>query len=819
MVSPIAGTQSPRPISKVRTNFIAVEKDGRIGLQNPSRESSVAGSTRKPSGDPETPSLSRSTSYDRPAASPDDKKGVTPSKTSLKEQPIPECPGVKSPSKMTTDLLPGQAANSQQEAPPINPDNNIDVEEPNTRMVVGGPTDVSAVTGNGSILPSGGFGEGLNGTGGGKEKKSTEAVKPNPPSKATPSKSAAPKPVTASKTTSKSTTTTPSKPLKSPTTAAAPKPTNKASEKPGIHVAHTTRTSAPQESTSTIKPATSSTVTSAKPAAKRPPPLEASPKSTGFVKPKPKSPTRPVKLPPSLTTHTAASATKFNVRRESHGSSEGRSNSRASLSGATSKTAPTTTTEKGLTRKTSTISRAGRPSIGPPPKQPPKDQPTAKKESKVDEGFLARMMRPTQASAQKTAEKAPTTPPKKTSAAPTTKKTSAPVEKRTTAPAATKPSAAVANKKHTAHVTKKADAPVAKKVAATVESKVVEPVKKAVAQTAQAVSNATTSAAKPEHKEAAVHDKRVNKTGVADKSSGEKAAAHTQPKDSKPSTTAAESPAKVVAPVVEQAATAEEIVAAASKTEGHVPLPKDVDLPSPKEASTIGDIAPVVEQLDSADLAIEAAKVADGDYTIPDHPLKPVVKGTPTTVKDVAPVVEQLESAEEAIQAAKAVDMSANLSIEPEAGKAPKETETSPVDFPAPQEASSIKDIAPVVEQLDSAEEAIEAAKVADGDYSLPEQPVKPVITGAPSLKEVAPVVEQIDSAEEAIKIAKEADGETSLPTELSAPGDIINQDARKQNGAPSEVPLAEGGHEEVGKPAQSALADIESAMNSEIGV
>lgn len=43
-----------------------------------------------------------------------------------------------------------------------------------------------------------------------------------------------------------------------------------------------------------------------------------------------------------------------------------------------------------------------------------KDHPVPKREAKVDEGFLARMMRPTQASASKVAEKAPTTPPRKT---------------------------------------------------------------------------------------------------------------------------------------------------------------------------------------------------------------------------------------------------------------------------------------------------------------------------------------------------------------------------------------------------------------------
>lgn len=41
-----------------------------------------------------------------------------------------------------------------------------------------------------------------------------------------------------------------------------------------------------------------------------------------------------------------------------------------------------------------------------------------KKDAKVDEGFLARMMRPTQASASKKNEKVPVTPPRRAAAAP-----------------------------------------------------------------------------------------------------------------------------------------------------------------------------------------------------------------------------------------------------------------------------------------------------------------------------------------------------------------------------------------------------------------
>lgn len=73
-----------------------------------------------------------------------------------------------------------------------------------------------------------------------------------------------------------------------------------------------------------------------------------------------------------------------------------------------------TTTAKTLKHKPS-IANVGRPrpSLGPPPKPATKDQTSAKKESHVDESFLARMMRPTQSSAKKASEKVPVSPPRK----------------------------------------------------------------------------------------------------------------------------------------------------------------------------------------------------------------------------------------------------------------------------------------------------------------------------------------------------------------------------------------------------------------------
>ena len=155
-------------------------------------------------------------------------------------------------------------------------------------------------------------------------------------------------------------------------------------------------------------------------ATKRPAPIKPNQEhNNGFIKPKPKSPTKPVSLPSSLMAPTASSVSKGAAARASSSrqpagglqapATTHRSSSRASMS-----TVDTTTT-RTVRRKPSTVNQSrpqSRPSIGPPPKKTTPASATAKKEAPVDEGFLARMMRPTQASSSKTNEKTPATPPK-----------------------------------------------------------------------------------------------------------------------------------------------------------------------------------------------------------------------------------------------------------------------------------------------------------------------------------------------------------------------------------------------------------------------
>jgi hypothetical protein len=156
--------------------------------------------------------------------------------------------------------------------------------------------------------------------------------------------------------------------------------------------------------------------------------IQPSPPQTGFVKPRPKSPTRPIKLPASLTAHTASSGSKT-------ATAPPQTSSRQSLSRASGNIQPTnslqahhavsrspsrasTTGKATLDRKPSTLKPGhNRPSLGPPPaalKKQTSRQSLPQQAAPADEGFLARMMRPTTSSASKTiVEKTPLTPPKR----------------------------------------------------------------------------------------------------------------------------------------------------------------------------------------------------------------------------------------------------------------------------------------------------------------------------------------------------------------------------------------------------------------------
>ncbi|GAW11736.1 hypothetical protein ANO14919_010860 [Xylariales sp. No.14919] len=382
---PSSPSASPRPLSKVRTSFVAVEKDGRIGLRREPSEDSVSVSSRKLSNDTDAttpqPVPERSDVFSDKMANT-----VASFKTNLSYEAIPESPAQDTPASFS----PKRELKTPPSEPNANPDKITDQEEPQTKMLSGDPTETSAARLGGTVFNEG-ISDALNGTPSVNTKaKSHAATKPT--SKATA-------PVPTAKTTNRTS--------KSPSTAKAL--SGKESTKP------------PSSSTNPKKAATT------KVAATKPAPISLSPSDTGFTKPKPKSPTRPVKLPSSLTTHTAASAQKLGsgnvVPAPRQSLSRASGNAQYLSANPTTHRPPSrnsvstmsTTTTKTLKHKPSNIGRP-RPSLGPPPKQETKHQAATKKESHVDEGFLARMMRPTQSSSKKTSEKAPATPPRKQNA-------------------------------------------------------------------------------------------------------------------------------------------------------------------------------------------------------------------------------------------------------------------------------------------------------------------------------------------------------------------------------------------------------------------
>ncbi|KAI8629781.1 hypothetical protein F5Y19DRAFT_464457 [Xylariaceae sp. FL1651] len=330
IVSP-SPSASPRPLSKVRTSFVAVEKDGRIGLK------------REPSGDSTNTTTPQPLSERTDVFTDNMAKNASSFKMNLSHEAIPESPRQDTPVK----LSPKKDVKTSHE------------EEPHAKMLPSNPAESSAARLGGTVLN-----EGI--------ATKTKASSTTKPAAKT----------TAPISTAKTTTRAPKSPMMAKASGAK-EPTKSSS----------------LAATSSINP---KKTTATKTAALKPTPIDLPSSGTGFVKPKPKSPTRPVKLPSSLLTHTAASAQKL-------GTSNATPAPRQSLSRASgnaqhlsvNSTAHRSPTAKTLRHKASNVGRSR------------KDQSNTKKDSQVDEGFLARMMRPTQSSSSKTSDKAPVTPPRK----------------------------------------------------------------------------------------------------------------------------------------------------------------------------------------------------------------------------------------------------------------------------------------------------------------------------------------------------------------------------------------------------------------------
>ncbi|ROT36349.1 hypothetical protein SODALDRAFT_325699 [Sodiomyces alkalinus F11] len=389
-------TPTPRPLSKVRSSFIAIEKDGRIGLRrDPSNDSARSQSQRRLSSNTEEGSVL-----------------VFSEKANMGPEPIPESPRqLESNGAFVANIKNGTHGTTALEAvtdkPRLNPDKRVDTETPTPKLLPASPPDKGP---SNPLTPIGDSGAKVSKTAkpdktvpraANKQPAKLQTTTTKPPGRTaaisprTPTNGTEPASGTGTGTGTKAAKTT-----REPVKKSIEKPTTTAR----TATTATTARSSTRSATPASTPATGKKVT--------PAPVQVSPgSSTGFVKPKVKSPTRPVNLPPSLMAPTAASSSKVRENgRDSVsglGTCFGRSPSRASVS-----TVGTSATNRTIRRQRSTINHP-MPSIGPPPRKSLEDHPVTRKDKDVDESFLARMMRPTQSSNSKVTDKVPVTPPRR----------------------------------------------------------------------------------------------------------------------------------------------------------------------------------------------------------------------------------------------------------------------------------------------------------------------------------------------------------------------------------------------------------------------
>lgn len=303
-----------------------------------------------------------------------------------------------------------------------NPDKITTVEEPDTKLLPGDPTDREAVSGGAALKDGNGILEQLNGNTEGKAKVS--AAGPGKPS--TAKTSAKPSTLTTAKI---STSVKPTKSTKSlhapktPTTstkdssnhiksqASPQKSSSSIQNKSPVKAAEVKAEKASHPPTAAIKTARPSASTSPKGPTKK----TSHTSLNASAKPRPRSPTKPVKLPSSLTAPTAASASKLAGGRQSLAPSTGTSQEhkpavRAPPTRTSLASKPEPRGTKANLAKTANSSHASLTKSAAPTLQKQPSKQSLPKQS--DDSFLARMMRPTASSASKTHEKVTTTPPK-----------------------------------------------------------------------------------------------------------------------------------------------------------------------------------------------------------------------------------------------------------------------------------------------------------------------------------------------------------------------------------------------------------------------
>lgn len=415
------GQHTPTALNKVRTNFVAVKNSNTNNTPSPPlpSDTTLAAPVRH---SPDTAEVIVSPTDTDPDADmthrrrdsfslhdelPLDHKGIVERKKSIAEEfaarahslqigeTIPEF-AVETPA-LETPAVDGNRLRHQlgyTEPPGVkntaNPDAVTKAQEPGTKLAESDPKSEKAVS-DGKALEGASI-EGLKGDDAEKLKTAANGKK------VTPNKT----PVHPS--------SRPNVTSRTPTGPAVTAAKKSPPITPGVSRSSSTRntTSKPLNTTANgaSKPSSSRPASSA-PAAKKPAASSTAPSASGFVKPKPRSPTRPARLPASLMAPTASSLQKTGAS----GTDTLASSARRGSGGSVVSTKPPA--DRAPSRSLHAPKPAHtRPSLGPPPKK--KDEQELRRQNsrssmagsaKADDSFLARMMRPTTASKGKVHDK------------------------------------------------------------------------------------------------------------------------------------------------------------------------------------------------------------------------------------------------------------------------------------------------------------------------------------------------------------------------------------------------------------------------------
>ncbi|KAG5928908.1 hypothetical protein E4U42_007702 [Claviceps africana] len=367
---------SPRPLSKVRTNFVAVERDGRIGLRrDESGDSST--SARRPCSDAASGQRNNSRDQERVATSSDDITSISTKDFSLPDTAVN---ATITPGEVVVDapITPGEDAAAAEDDETNIPETtktqstsepDVVVHDESMAELCSPPKAEETKMGNKS---NGHANADLDAS-----LSTATAIDHNTGANSAPS-------VTPKSSTKESKATT-RKPKESKAVREESKVVSTAMG-PSLR-------------------AKSTPVSSGAPRNRQP--VGVKHQTSTNLEHKPKSVTEPVRLPSSLIAPTASSASKVHDSQSSHQTRPGTKSSTSASLPSSTKSGSSTLSSHTVTQRRASSSR---PSLGPPPKKPLPPAATSKKLSNVDESFLARLTRPTRSSASKSADKVSAAP-------------------------------------------------------------------------------------------------------------------------------------------------------------------------------------------------------------------------------------------------------------------------------------------------------------------------------------------------------------------------------------------------------------------------